>query len=136
MLGGGNPVGATFSGTGAGIQYLGNKKYGGWSGSVTATNGTNGTLFSFTTPDQPIFFTMVFAFDELNLSDGARVGFIINLDGQVIFQSVPRIGQLMPMMDFDPIPFAIPGEGIVTIECTTTDGQDIAFTAMLTGEEV
>jgi len=137
MLGGGNPVGgASFSGTGASIQYLGNKKYGGWSGSVNATNGANGTLFSFTSPSQPVFFTMAFAFDETNLSDGARVGFVINLDGQVIFQSVPRIGTSTPVLDYDPIPFAIPAESIVSIECTTSDGQNIAFTAMLIGEEV
>jgi 3-polyprenyl-4-hydroxybenzoate decarboxylase len=118
--GGGSPNvsgGANPSGTGSGLNYIGNHVYA-YSGTFASTNSAT-TMLNFTTGNQYIRGNMTcnaaIDFDTGNIDSGVSSGFRIKLDGQIIALLKTDSGsEDMPSNSIQEM--LIPPHSIVTVE--------------------
>ena len=132
VAGGANP-----SGTSSSLVYLGDNKYAGWSGTATATDGTNAALFDFTTQNQAILAEITYMVNDINLEDAKFIGLEVTINGELIGNIVDNssgaraLGTLLT-----PLRIAFPPQSRIIIEGTTNDGNDITVSAVIIGEGV
>lgn len=132
ILGVGNPA----PGAGQTLNYLGGRTWAGWSGVVTATDGTNGILFSFRTPNQALITKLSVGVNHSGIDAGASFGFIISMDGIVIFKLNVARSSNFGSLDIDPVDLVFPAQSLISIESITNDASAIEFTACLTCEQI
>jgi len=105
MLGGGNPVGGSNpSGTGKGLNYIGNHAYA-YSGeiAISASSSANTTMLNFQTGNEYIVGKLNFSNDSGGTSD---VYIDIKIDSQVVFTA--RYSQAYQATNEQPLPILIP----------------------------
>jgi len=137
IAGAGNPVGGSNpSGTSSTLASMGNGYWAGWSGEVNAINGTDGTLFNFMSPSAAIDVTLSLQVDQTNLSGGESLGYEITMNGQIVGGFLAVVTAANTFLDFDVIYLIIPAFSEVEITCTTSDGQNIPFTALIRAQEI
>jgi len=132
ILGVGNPA----PGAGTTINYMGGKNWAGWSGLVTATNGTNGTLFNFRAPDIPLTVTASFSIDASLMSSNKIAGIIVSMDGITVYDQKIFWSSSTAQPDFDVFYFVIPGGSLINIQNYTTDDDAIPMALTLVCEQI
>ena len=127
MLGGGNPVsGSNPVGTGSTLEYIGNSRYTGTSGEVIATNGTNGTLFDFTSGSENLDILLQCTFNYSTVSSSKLLGVQVKLNGQLIIDQVAFTEtSANSLFDIDPFHFYLPAHSRLEVETITTDTDDV-----------
>ena len=132
------PVSATVATTGKGITYVGGSTWAGWSGAVNATNGTDATLFDFTSPSAGLKITASFFFDENNLGANELLGLTMRLNGRIVYQMrIKKGGDAgFTNLDSDTIGLVIPPFTEVLITATTSDADNIQTGVNLVCKEV
>lgn len=134
------PLGASnpFTGVGSALEYMGRGYWGGWSGIVTATNATDGTLFSFLSPSNALDVTMCIIVNKDDISGNQNIGWRLSLDGIEVarFNTGTIDPNVVPALDVDPVYFIIPSRSLVIIEATTTDTDSIGFSGLIRAQEI
>lgn len=120
------------------LTYIGGKTWAGWSGSVNATSGADGTLYNFKSPNRGLKAIASFSFDENNLNANAFLGLKILLNGITMYNMrVKKSGDSgFTNLDSDSIRFCIPPLTTVLITTFTDDGDNIGTALNLVCEEV
>jgi len=132
IVGVGNPA----PGAGKSLQYMGGRYWAGWSGRVTAVNGTNGSLFDFRSPDIPLDTTLCIIMDKTSVSAGKEFGWRMEMDSIEIADFKTARSADQGALDIDPIYFVIPAGSLIGIECYTDDTDPIAFTALIRAVQI
>jgi hypothetical protein len=127
----------TFTGRSKSIKYVGGKTWAGWS-SANATNGSDGSLYDFQSPEIALKTIASFSFNENNLNANAQLGLVIKLNGVTVYNmNVKKSSDAgFTNLDSDNISFAIPPLTAVTIFSSTDDGDNIPTYVSLVCEEV
>ena len=138
--GGGGPTGSTnpFTGGQTSLDYMGNGVWAGWSGAVSATSGSDGTLYEFTSPSVGLRVIGSFSFDENNLNANAFLGLKIKLNTITIYNMrVKKSADAgFTNLDSDAISFVIPAFTEVLITSITDDGDNIATQLNLVCDQI
>jgi hypothetical protein len=129
LPGGPPPIGSTnpFTGGQTSIDYMGSGVWAGWSGSVSATQGSDGTLYNFKSPGVGLKVLGSFSFDENNLNANAFLGLKIKLNGITMYNMrVKKSSDAgFTNLDSDSIRFIIPAFTEVLITSFTDDTDNI-----------
>ena len=132
---GGGPVGSSNSFTGAAqtLEYLGNGYWGGWSGVVEATNGSDGTFFEFQSPSVVLRAKFVFIVNKTGLASTEEMGFSISFNDALVadLQDEQRYKDLPSSVDF-----MIPAFTNCIFKCKTDSSNTLDFTALLSAESL
>ena len=124
--GAGNVSGSNPVGTGSTLEYIGNGRYTGTSGEIIATNGTNGTLFDFTSGTENLDILLQCTFNYSNVSDSKLLGVQVKLNGQLIIDQVAFTEtSANSLFDIDPFYFYLPAYSRLQVETITTDTDDV-----------
>jgi len=131
--GAGNVAGGNPSGTGTGLNYIGDHAYAN-SGEILVNNNTV-TMLEFTTGTSYFVGTFSYGVDQnASLSGSKLLGFTISFDGQKIMQLVSQTTASYPILDFDNnYQILIPAYTKVKIESETTNAGNVPTYAMLIG---
>jgi hypothetical protein len=121
-----------------GLTYMGGNTWAGWSGSVNATQGTDGTLYDFQSPNEALKAIASFSFDENNLNANAFLGLKIKMNGIIIYNMrVKKSSDAgFTNLDSDSICFCIPPLTTVLITTFTDDTDNIGTAVNLVCTEV
>jgi len=133
-----NPASASVATTGKGIKYIGGSTWAGWSGTISATNGSDATLFDFTSPSAGLKITASFFFDENNLGANELLGLTMKLNGSTVYKMrIKKSGDAgFTNLDSDNIGLIIPPFTEVLITATTSDADNIQTGVNLVCKEV
>lgn len=136
--GGGGILGVSnpFTGTSQSLEFMGGGTWAGWSGSVTATNGTNGTLFNFRAPGKGLKVTASFSVDASLMSSNKVAGIIVKIDGTIVYDQKIFWSSSTAQPDFDIFYFVIPGKSLINIENYTTDDDNVPMALTLVCEQI
>ena len=135
--GGGSPnvAGSNPAGTGGSLQYIGDHVYGN-SGAITATNGSDGTLFEFTTGVSYAIVKFGFGMSNTNVSPNKVFGYKLSINSETVLENV-SISDGDGTMVFDGASIVqsilLPSYSTIKIESTTTDTDSITTYGILTG---
>jgi hypothetical protein len=133
--GAGNIAGSNPSGTSGGLQYIGDHVYGN-SGAITATNGSDGTLFEFTTGVSYAIVNFGFGLGPSNISASKIYGYKISINSEVVLENVSTSdGDGTLVFDGAAVQqrILLPSYSTIKIEATTTDTDDMTCYGILTG---
>jgi len=127
----------TFLGISKTLSYIGSTTWGGWGYALT-TNGTDGTLYDFQSPNIGLKAIASFSFNENNLNANTQLGLKIKLNGITVYNmNVKKSSDAgFTNLDSDNISFIIPPLTTVTITTTTDDGDNIPTYVTLVCEEI
>ena len=127
---------ATFLGPNKGLSIAGDHAYA-YSGAITATNGSDGTLFEFTTPG--VSYAIVdfaFGLGPSNISAAKIYGYKIRINGELVLENVSTSdGDGTLVFDGGAIQqrILLPSYSTIKIEASTTDTDNMTCYGVLTG---
>jgi len=138
LPGGPPPTGSSnaFTGTGGLIEFMGNGYWAGWSGSVNATQGTDGILFEFGSPQVSLDTTLCIMIDKTGLGAGQEWGWNMEFSDVTVANVTTARSADMGNVDLDPIYFIIPARTTVKITAYTDDSSNIPFSAFIRAHEI
>jgi len=130
MLGGGNPVGGSFTGPAEALEIVGDHAYG-YSGQVDL-NSSEKTLLSFTSGNYYFVGNWQMLYDVTGFSAGEMMGYTLKMNDTIIARA--EIAQGTSAIDsiMREVPVIIPSYTKIEI-LGDTDAGGIVVTGMLTG---
>jgi len=136
ITGGGNPLGSGgTAGIGKGLNYTLNRAYA-YSGNVLAVNGTDGTLFDFTTGSDLILLDMWWSWDYEAMGDASDFGVTLTINGDTVIdeeQSTRASGGRVVMQIFRQQLLLAPYTRFVMTNTTTTGAPGVTCAMTLNG---
>ena len=128
LPGGPPPIGSTnpFTGGQTSIDYMGSGVWAGWSGSVSATQGSDGTLYNFKSPGVALKVLGSFSLMKI-FNANAFLGLKIKLNGITMYNMRVKKSSDSGFtnLDSDSIRFIIPAFTEVLITTFTDDTDNI-----------
>ena len=138
LVGGGgapNVAGSNPTGTSSGLNYIGEHCYGN-SGAIIATNGSDGTLFEFTTGVSYAIVDFGFGLGPSNISATKIYGYKISINSEVVLENV-SVSDGDGTLVFDGAAIQqnvlLPSHSTIKIEATTTDTDNMTCYGIITG---
>ena len=138
LIGGGgapNVAGSNPAGIGGSLQYIGDHVYGN-SGAIAASNGSDGTLFEFTTGVSYAIVDFAFGLGPSNISAAKVYGYKISINSEVVLENVSvSDGDGTLVFDGGAIQqrILLPSYSTIKIEATTTDTDTMTCYGIITG---
>ena len=112
---------ATFSGGQKGLIYLGNEYAYAYSGVVDLVGASTATQLEFKTGKHIVVGEYTFGVDANDIDSNSYFGFLVSLNGVLMYQRSARAASSGNWSLFNPLPLIIPPLTTVKIEAETTD---------------